>query len=223
MADKDEAKKMSGIGALFKNSKRTLAVAWRTDKRIFLILCFLVLVSAAFPIVLSYLFKLVLDKIIDTKNVLQTVSVGLISLFALRYIVDFLMDVKSVFHYEYIENIFWKKFEDTLTLDFLKKMCHMDIPHFENSETQNLIQKARQSYPHRHSNFIFNLLYGATSFGTFLGALISLIPFGIWIPFVMAVATVPKFFFKNKYIKIEWQLYNEKIIETKELGIQGLA
>ncbi len=92
-----------GVRDLFRNIKRVLAVAWSTDKKIFLVLCFLVVIGAAFPIVLSYIFKLVLDKIIDVKSTIQTISVGLISLFAFRYIIDFIMDLKSVFHYEYIE------------------------------------------------------------------------------------------------------------------------
>jgi len=208
---------------LWKNIKRTLGVAWHSDKWLFFLVCFLALIGAAFPIILSYLFKIVLDKIIETKNIGQVVSFSLLSFFAFRYIVDFLTDIKSVFHYEYVENIFWKKFENKLTLDFLKKISQMDIPHFENPETQNLILKARQSYPWRHNNFIFNTLYCATSTGTFIGALIALLPFGIWIPFAMVVATLPRFYLRGKYINIEWQLYNEKIIETKELSyLKGL-
>ena len=210
--------KINTIRSILKNSKRILVVAWRTDRVMFLTMCFLVLVGASFPIVLSYIFRFVLDKIVESASTLQVVSVSLLSLFAFRYVIDFLVDVKSVYHYDYIENVFWKKFEDTLTLDFLHKISHLDIPHFENSGTQNLIQKARQSYPWRHNNFIFGLLYGATSFGTFIGALITLIPFGVWIPFVMMVATIPRFYFKNKYIKIEWALYNRNITESKELS-----
>ena len=207
-----------GLKSVFKNSKRILKVAWRADKGMFLILCFMVFIGAVFPIALSYLFKLVLDKIIVTMSTLQVVSISLLSLFAFRYVVDFLIDIKSIFHYEYLENVFWKKFENILTIDFLEKISHLDIPHFEDSETQSLIQKARQSYPWRHNNFIFSLFYGATSFGTFVGALIALTPFGIWIPFVMAAATIPRFYLKNRYIKIEWTLYNEQAVEMKELA-----
>jgi ABC-type multidrug transport system fused ATPase/permease subunit len=206
------------IRIIFKNVKRILKVAWRTDKAMFLILLLMVAIGASFPIALSYLFRLVLDRIVETANTLQIVSISLLSLFAFRYIIDFIVDLKSIYHYDYIENVFWKKFEDVLTLDFLKKISRLDIPYFENSETQNLIQKAKQSYPWRHNNFIFSILYGATSFGTFIGALVTLIPFGVWIPFVMVAATLPRFYFKNKYIKIEWAIYNQKIIEAKELS-----
>ncbi len=210
--------KINTLRSILKNSKKILAVAWRADNVMFLIMCFLVLIGAAFPIVLSYIFRFVLDKIVLATNTLQVISVSLLSLFAFRYIIDFLVDIKSVYHYEYIENVFWKKFEDTLTLDFLHKISHLDIPHFENSETQNLIQKARQSYPWRHNNFIFNLLGGATSFITFIAALIVLIPYGVWIPLVMVAATLPRFYFKSKYIKIEWSVYNQNIAGSKELS-----
>lgn len=220
---KDKKEKTENKKHLLKNIRRTLGVAWQSDKWLFFLVCFLALIGAAFPIVLSYLFKIVLDKIIEAKNVGQVITFSLFSLFAFRYIVNFLTDIKSVFHYEYVENIFWKKFENKLTLDFLKKISQMDIPHFENSETQNLILKARQSYPWRHNNFIFNTLYCATSTGTFVGALIALLPFGIWIPFAMVAATLPRFYLRGKYTEIEWRLYNEKIIEAKELSyLRGL-
>ncbi len=214
--------KTSAVRTIFKNIKRVLKVAWRTDRGMFLILLFLMAIGASFPIALSYLFRLILDKIVQTTNTLQTVSISLLSLFAFRYVLNFVVEIKSTYHYEYIENVFWKKFEDILTLDFLKKICHLDIPYFENSESQNLIHKARRSYPWRHTNFMFGLLGGATSFGTFIGALITLIPFGAWIPLVMVAATIPRFYFRNKYTKIEWAVYNQKVVEAKELSYLGM-
>src|SRR3989344_3999216 len=96
-------------------------------------------------------------------------------------------------------------------------MSELDIAHFEDSETQNLIIKARQSYSSRIHDFVKNIIFFATSLGTFFGAFLVLLPLGFWMPIIMTLAVLPRFWLRSKYSRVSWSVYNQKIPESKEL------
>jgi len=205
------------IRQLFKNIKRVFRMAWQTSPLIFTWLIFLTILSSLFPVALSYAFKLLLDAIIKSQNLAGAITVGLLSLFAFRYIIGFVSDVAYTLNYDYFDKTFRQKFENKLTLEFTKKISELDIPHLENSETQNLIQKARQAYPWRLTNFYNFLTNGVLSLGIFISAFAVLIPYGYWIPLIMAISTVPRLYYRNKYVKSEWIRFNQSISESKDL------
>ena len=179
--------------------------------------------TALFPVVLSYMFKLLLDAIIRDHSTAGVVSTVLLSIFAFRYILILISEIANNISGWSLEPAFRQKFDDRLSLEFVKKMSELDIPHLENSETQNLIQKARQAYPWRLLNFYQFLTDGIGNVVMFASAVVVLISFGFWIPLVMILATVPRFYYKSKYVKANWQKYNEKVAESKDLGyVRGL-
>ncbi len=207
----------------FKNAKRILATAWQVDRFMFVVLVALVLVASVVPIAFSYTFKFVIDGIVKSQGEAAGVTVALLSLFAFRYVLDLFANLRAMYHYEYLDDLFEHKMDNALVLRFITKLSQLDVPHFENPETQNLIIKARQAYPWRLINFFYYLFYGVTSLGTLIGSIIVLIPFGFWIPLAMGLATVPRFFYRNKYIRIEWARYGRNTIEQKEMiYLQGL-
>lgn len=205
------------IRQLFKNIKRVFRIAWQTSPLIFVWLIFLTILSSLFPVALSYTFKLLLDAIVKTQNLAGTITIGLLSLFAFRYIIDFVYDIANALNYDYFDKTFRQKFENKLTLEFTKKISELDIPHLENSETQNLIQKARQAYPWRLTNFYNFLTNGILNLGIFISAFVVLIPYGYWIPLIMAISTIPRLYYRNKYVKSEWIRFNQSIGESKDL------
>src|SRR3989344_8971824 len=54
--------------------------------------------------------------------------------------------------------------------------------------------------------------------GGFIASFIVLVPFGWWIPVLMTASVAPRFFLKNKYTKVEWDVFNLKTPESKELS-----
>ncbi len=205
------------IRQLFKNIKRVFRIAWQTSPLIFVWLIFLTILCSLFPVALSYVFKLLLDAIVKTQNLAGTITIGLLSLFAFRYIIDFAYNIADALNYDYFDKTFRQKFENKLTLEFTKKISELDIPHLENSETQNLIQKARQAYPWRLTNFYNFLINDILNLGVFISAFVVLIPYGYWIPLAMAASTIPRLYYRNKYVKSEWIRFNQSIGESKDL------
>ena len=205
------------IRQLLKNIKRIFIMAWQTSPLIFTWLIFLTILCSLFPVALSYVFKLLLDAIVKTQNLAGTITIGLLSLFAFRYIIDFAYNIADALYYDYFDKTFRQKFENKLILEFTKKISELDIPHLENSETQNLIQKARQAYPWRLTNFYNFLINDILNLGIFISAFAVLIPYGYWIPLAMAVSTIPRLYYRNKYVRSEWTRFNQSIGESKDL------
>lgn len=199
------------------NIKEVLSIGWRTDKKMLLLSLFLTLIAAVFPILLSYSYKLVLDRIIQDQNALGVVSIGLLSVFSFRYIIEIISSLRSTFHYEYIERIFRYKLENHLTFNFTRKISELDLGYFENPKTQNLISKARRGYTYRLPNFMTNILYVSASIGSFIASFIVLLSFGVWIPIIMAMVTIPRYLLRARVSEIEWSIYGQKTPQSKEL------
>ena len=202
---------------LLKNTKRVLKFVWQVDPKIFWFLTFFALIVAVFPIALSYLYKMVLDELIRTSKATGTVTVVLLSLFSFRYLLSLVDSLWRFYRYQYLGKIFRFKMENALTFSFTKKMSELDMAHFENSETQNLIKKATSGYSWRIAEFTEDFFFALISIATFIGSFIVLLPFGFWIPLVMTAATLPRFILRNKYSKISWSVFNQDIPESKEL------
>ncbi len=202
---------------LLSNIKGVMSIGWQTDKKFFISLILLTLVAAVFPIILSYFYKLILDEVIKAQTTIGTVTVALISLFSLRYILEVIATFRNIFHYEYVERIYRYKLENYLTFNFVKKISELDLGYFENSDTQNIIQKTRRGYTYRIPNFIMNLFYVSSSMGSFIGSAVVLTSFGYWIPIAMAAATIPRFVLRNKISEIEWSIYGQNTPQSKEL------
>lgn len=211
------AKDKKSTTHLFRNAKRVLRLVWEVDRRIFVLFIFFSLLAAGFPILLSYFYKLVLDKLITVSKVGGVVTASLLSLFSFRYFLSLADSLWRFYRYQYLGKIFRFKMENYLTFNFSKKMSELDIPHFENSETQNLIKKATEGYTWRISEFTEDLFFALISVAIFVGSFLVLLPFGWWIPLVMIGATVPRFTLRNKYSKVAWSIFNQNIPEAKDL------
>lgn len=202
---------------LIKNSRRVIGVVWRMDKKLLSTSLFLIVLGGVFPVAVSYTMKIVIDRITIAQSLGGIVTLTLIGIFAFRYVVDALWDIENTFNVEYIERLLRVQIENQLIMDFTKKMSELDMGHFENPETQNLIQKARFAYPWRITNFSQALFYVAVAVSAYVGSFIALLSYGAWIPIAISLVAFPRFYIKNKSMKLEWLRFNQNIIENKEL------
>lgn len=206
------------VASLWLNTKRTIRLAWLADKKLFSALFFVGLISGLFPIALGFVSRIIIDKIVAAQTTTTVISIALLSVFALRYLINLIQDLIVAFQYDYVDRLFDLRLENFLTLEFTGKLAELDLAHFENAETQTLLQKARQAHIWRIQNFIYFLLSSTVSLATFVGAFVVLLPFGIWIPMLMVAATLPRFYLRTKYSQSEWSVFHQNTIESKELG-----
>lgn len=195
-----------------------MILSWHVDKRLFLSVIFLTIIAALFPIALAYVLKFVLDELVKAQSQTGVITIALLGFFSFRYFLSLIEEFTYIFLYEYLERISRFKMENHLTYEFTKKLSTLDIAHFDNSETQSLIQKARENYTWRISNFVAEnlpgILYATTGL---IGAFTALIPFGYWIPILMISATAPRFIIRRKLTKVQWSVFEQNIPESKEL------
>ncbi len=213
-------KKEKPVRELLKNIRKVLVLSWRIDRKLFMFTIVLAVANALFPIALSYTFKLVLDELIKVQGQAAVITVTLLAFFSLRYAIELIFDFTSVLQYDYVDQIYRFKTENYLTYKFTEKLSSLDIAHFDDPDTQSLVQKARENYPWRIVNFIGSSgLFGTfTSLITFAGAFVVLLSFGQWIPVILTLAVIPRFVLRNRLTKVQWSVFNQNIPESKELS-----
>src|SRR3989344_2717240 len=124
MANKADKKSSARI---FQNARKVLQFVWGVDKKIFLLFTFFALLAAAFPIALSYVYKLVLDQLVGVSSTVGVLTIVLLSLFSFRYILSLTDSLWRFYRYQYLGKIFRFKMENTLTFNFAKKMSELDM------------------------------------------------------------------------------------------------
>lgn len=208
------------VRELLRNIRRVLVLTWEIDPKLFSFTIVLAVANALFPIALSYTFKLVLDELIKVQGQAAVITVTLLAFFSLRYLIELVFDLTSILQYDYVDQVLRFKAENYLTYKFTEKLSSLDIAHFDNPDTQSLVQKAKENYPWRITNFMGSSgLFGTfTSLITFLGAFLVLLQFGQWIPVLLTLAVIPRFILRNRLTKVQWSVFNQNIPESKELS-----
>ena len=203
---------------LFKNIGRVLVLFWRVDKKLFILTIFFTILAALFPIIVAYISKFVLDEIVTVQDQAGVITAALLGFFSFRYVLSLFEEFTYIFLYEYLERISRFKMENHLTYEFTKKLSGLDIAHFDNPEIQSLIQKAKQNYTWRITNFVNENLPGILyAVAGLIGAFLVLIPFGFWIPIAIILATTPRLILRKKLTRVQWSVFEQNIPESKEL------
>ena len=106
-------------------------------------------------------------------------------------------------------------------LRFSKKLASLDLEYLEDSDTQNLITKVRDSYLWQIPDSVRVWNYVFANFIGIVAACIALIPFGWWIPVVIIAVTLPRFYFKLRHGNFVWSMYGSGAPQAKKLWYYG--
>ena len=175
-------------------------------------------ISAFFPLIVNFIFKIFLDELIISQNIAASIPIILIALLASRYIVGFLEDfVVYGAGMTYFDYLFRYRVQNELNKRFYKKVSNLDIAHFEDPDTQDLITKAQDTFTWRPPNFLRQFQYLFVALITYISAFIVLLPFGVWIPFVVTLIVIPTLYLRAKFGRIEWSIYGSGAPQVKKL------
>jgi ATP-binding cassette, subfamily B, bacterial len=199
------------------NSKRVIVLGWKADKRNLILLAILSILESLFALGMTYSYKLLIDELIQVQGIAGAIGATLISILAFRYILDFVSDFRSSYANNYIKRIFERKLSYFLQLQFTKQMSELDMAHFENSETQDLINRTRQNYSGRIPFFVISLIDSLDSLFGFISAFVILFSFKWWVPFIILISAGVRFWIGNKFSKIEWGIFSRSTPESKML------
>ncbi len=125
--------------------------------------------------------------------------------------------IQWIWHHEYLGYLFRYKLQNMVNRRLHEKLVYLDIPHWENHATQDLIARAEESCTWRIPAFLenFSSLFGQAA--AYLSSCIVLMPFGWWIPAVVTLSTVPRLYLRAKHGSIRWSLYGKMTPETRRL------
>lgn len=209
---------MNSVKGVFHNLKGMLKLGLESDKSVFLGFFATSAISAFFPILTSFIYKLLVDQLIRNQNMTSTIPVILIAILGGQYLIYITQDfVLWGLRSTYFDYLFRYKIQNTLNYKFFKKIAHLDIAHLENPEVENLIAKARDTLTWRPPEFLRSFSYLLANFVTYLSAFIILIPYGWWVPCLLTLTTLPRLYLRAKFGKLQWSIYGSGAPEVKRL------
>lgn len=208
----------NSIGSVLINLKRMLKLAWDTDKKLTFGYYATSGIGAFFPILTSFIYKLLVDNLIENQGVTATLPVILIAVLGGQYVISVAQDFISWgLQSTYFGFLFRYKIQNTLNYRFFKKIGELDIAHLENPEKEDLITKAQDTFTWRPPDFLRYFSYLSSHFVQYLAAFIILIPFGWWIPFILTAVTLPRLYLRTKFGQIQWSIYGSGAPRVRKL------
>lgn len=201
------------------NARKLLGIAWRMDKKVTFLYYLTAGIGALSALATSYMLKLLIDELQINQNLLPaTIPIVLFVLLASQYVVNFLSEIIYwSINQSYLDYIFRYKLQNTITLKFHKKIAALDIAHFEDSKTQDLITKTRDTMQWRLPDYLRSLHYLMRDTIGFFAAFFVLIPYGWWIPVVVSVVSIPRLYLQARYGAIQWSIWGSGAPQAKKL------
>src|SRR4030042_3112380 len=172
-------KSKSALKDITQNLFRLLGLSWKTDKS--LTFCYLGTagLSAIFPIIASYIYKLFIDNLIHDLGIKTSIPFVLIAILGSRYISSWIWDFVSwVLKETYYDYLLRYKLQNIFNKMFCRKLSALDIQHLEDSKTQDLINKARDTLTWRPPDFLRAFSYLFTNIIAYLSSFILLAGYG---------------------------------------------
>lgn len=208
----------NSAGKVLKNLKRMLRLAWETDKGLTSGYYVSSAIGALFPIITSFIYKLLVDSLIANQGIAASIPAILVAVLGGQYVVSIAQDfVMWGLRNTYFDFLFRYKIQNTLNFRFFKKIADLDIAHLENPEKEDLITKAQDTFTWRPPDFLRVFSYLSTNFVQYISAFLILIPFGWWIPFSLTVVTLPRLYLRTKFGQVQWSIYGSGAPEVRRL------
>ncbi len=202
-----------------------LIIAWKMDPKLTVFYYGSAAVASLGPAAAGITMIYLIDNLQISQGASQiSIPLILIAILATRYAIIFIQGVfRDIFYQTYCDYLFRYKIQNYLTYMFYSKMAGLDISHLEDTETQNLIAKARDTVAWRVPDFFRGGSYVFEGLIGFIAAFAVLLPISWWIPFVITLVVMPRLYLRLRYGEIEWSIYGSGVPEARKLSyFQGL-
>jgi ATP-binding cassette, subfamily B, bacterial len=202
-----------------KNTFRLFRLAWRMDRKVTILYYLTAGIGALVPLASAYILKLLIDHLQLAQNsLIATVPVIIAVILAVRYVVTLLEGVVyHGLHQSYLDYVFRYKLQNEITMKFHRKISKLDIAHFENANVQDLITKTRDTMQWRLPDYLRTFAEFFRDIVGFTAAFIVLLPFGVWIPVLILIITIPRLYFQAKFGAVQWSIWGSGAPQAKKL------
>ncbi len=152
------AKTSEKIKSTLNTTYRILKIFWGFDKPIFLGNLFFITLPSTVEFLNAYIYKLIIDLVINSINGLPTKISSLYWLLIARVGTFIIQDLFYSLQ-KHFNNLLWTKFPLHLYQKYLGFITNLDLEYFENSDFKNKLEKVRNSYAWKPQNLINSAFY----------------------------------------------------------------
>ncbi len=207
--------KITQLQDTWKTSVWILKLLWKVDKLTFLANFVAVSIPSVIPFVTAYIFKLVIDLVVEaasgTSFDYNRLLYLLIALFIAQYIQRLAFSIQS-----YVTQILLTKFPITLYQMVLGKITRLDLQYFEDSNFRDMLQKVKESYDFRPLNLIYNIFFLWQSVFQVIIALIAIITLNPLLALLGILVALPDLFNQLVFSKVAWGIWNRNTPHRKK-------
>jgi ABC-type multidrug transport system fused ATPase/permease subunit len=204
--------------ALFRYSGRSLGLVWTTSPYLTIIFAILSLIAGLLPGAIAYLGKLIVDAVIEMRNVgylnsgyhpflyvgLEAIAVALLAVCQRGLNV--------------CQSLLRSLLDQRVSFLILKKTLTLELSHFENPEFYDKLLNARREASNRPLSLIariFGLIQNGLSLVTY-GFLLTKFSSGAVI--ILILAAFPVFLAETKFSDDAFRLFNRRASEVRQQG-----
>jgi ATP-binding cassette subfamily B protein len=211
-------KGLNSFKEIIFNLRRMLKLSWQTDKFLTLGYYGTAGLSAIFPIIGSYIFKLFIDNTLANLGVTPSIPLVLVAILAARYISGWLWDFVSwVLKDTYFDYLVRYKLQNKFNNLFCDKISHLDIQHLENSETQDLINKAKDTMTWRPPDFLRAFSYLFNNLVALISSFVLLAGYNWYLPFIILLFGLPRLYLRAKMGAMQWSVWGSSTPESRKM------
>ncbi len=211
---------LKSVRSLVHNIKSVLELAFEIDRRLVTLYYITAFVGGVAPVIAAFILKYIIDKLIvfnsltDTSAAVFAILILLGGYYLIRMIEIVVYWGLNTAYYDYLLR---NRLQNGLMYRFTKKLGSLDLAHLEDSKTQNLIHMVGDSYLWKMPDFVRTWGYVFSNIVGIVSAGFALISFGWWIPFLVILISIPRFYLKLKHGQFVWSMYGSGAPEGKKL------
>ncbi len=203
--------------SVFKNAFKVVKLSYEIAGNLVIVYFSTVFIGAITPVVGAYILQIFIDRLITIKtqdSIPTVVFLILASYFTVEWLNSTLYKNLNVNYFDYLLR---NKMQIGLNYRFSAKISSLDVGHLENPEIQNLIARVQQTYLWQIGDFLRTLGYAFSSVVSFLFNFIVLVKFGIWLPLVILLISLPRAYFRMALGNFAWSMYGSGAPQIKKL------
>jgi len=191
-------------------SAKTMAIAYRANKKATVIKLIGVIITALAPLGWSYSLKLAIDKIIDISQGRSAFNPDF-----------FVYALAGFFGFEIVSRIAWQIIDyydritfldlgKVLTIQATKKFSELDFEYWEDPKLNNMLNKVKENYSWRPQNFADRQFWLIANLFSVITNTFALIGLGPVYFFLIFISSVPEFIVGLKFSKVVWHINGAK-------------
>jgi ATP-binding cassette subfamily B protein len=192
-------------------------IAWRSDP----VVTGLYFATAALVAALPLGVVLTQRSLVDTFLAMPQgaeVPLALMSWLALRYALGVADGfVRWVLHGTTLDHLVRYRMQNAMATAFAEKLSGLDQEHLEDPQVQDLIAKTRETYQWRTVDLVRMLAVTLTTSVSWLGALLLLLRFGVWVPLALMLCSVPRLLVGWHQGTVHWSMWGSGAPQIKRL------